>query len=71
MKSGCSSLIRYTHLMEKVRAEDDIGRINSEQLARCFLFYLLSDVIFPNALGIGFVQLLPIWRDLRSLSKYS
>ena len=55
MKSGCSFLIRYTHLVEKVRAEHDTGHFSSEQLAKCFLFYLLSAVIFPNASGIGFL----------------
>ena len=71
MKSGCSSLIRYTHLVEKVRVEHDTGHVSLEQLARCFLFYLLSVFIFLNASGIGFLQLLPILRDLRSLPKYS
>ena len=71
VKSGFSSLIRYTHLMEKVRLEHSTGRISSEQLARYFLFNIFSAVIFSNALGIDFLQLLPILRDLRSLSKYS
>ena len=55
VKSCYSSLIRYTHMMEKVRAEHDTGHFSSEQLAKCFLFYLLSAVIFPNASGIGFL----------------
>ena len=71
VKSNCPSLIRYTHLMEKVRLEHDTSRVSSEQLARCFLFYLLSIVIFSDASGTGFMQLLPILRDLRSLPKYS
>ena len=52
-----SSLIRYTHLVEKVRAENDTGHVSSEQLGRCFLFYLLRIVIFLNPLGIVFLQL--------------
>ena len=30
MKSGCSFLIRYTHLVEKVRAEHDTSHVSSE-----------------------------------------
>ena len=60
VKSGCSSLIRYTELMAKVRSGDDIGHVSLEQLARCFLFYLLKVVIFPNASGTCYLQLLHV-----------
>ena len=53
VKSSYSSLIRYTYLLNKVRSEHDSGHVMSEQLARCFLFYLLNVVIFPNTLGTG------------------
>ena len=71
VKSGCSTLLRYTQLVDKVRLGYDSGCVSSEQLARCFLFYLLSAVIFPNASGTGYLRLLPVLRDLRSLSRYS
>ena len=71
VKSGSSTLLRYTQLVNRVRSGYDVGCVSSEQLARCFLFYLLSAVIFPNASGTGYLRLLPILRDLRSLSRYS
>ena len=55
MKFGCSSLIRYTHLVEKVRLEHDTGSVSLEQLARCFLFYLFSAIILANASGTFFL----------------
>ena len=57
--------------MGKVRSGHDAGRVTSEQWARYFLFYLLSAVIFLNASSTGFLQMLPILRNLRDLSKYS
>ena len=57
--------------MDKVRLWHDTGRVTSEQLARLFLFYLISVVIFLNASSTGFLQLLPILRNLRDLPKYS
>ena len=71
MNSDCSTLLRYTQLVDKVRSGYDASCISLEQLARCFLFYLLSAVIFPNASGIGYLRFLPVLRDLRSLSRYS
>ena len=57
--------------MDKVKSGHDVGRVTSEQWARYFLFYLLSAVIFLNASSTGFLQLLPILKNLRDLSKYS
>ena len=37
----------------KVRSGHDVGHVNSEQLARYFLFSLLSIVIFRNTSSIG------------------
>ena len=71
IKSDFSSLIRYTQLVDKVRLEHDVGRVSSEQLAQCFLFYLISVIIFPNASGTDYLQLLPVLRNLRDLSRYS
>ena len=71
VKSGSSSLLRYTQLVDRARSGYDAGDVSAEQLARCFLFYLLSAVIFPNASGTGFLKLLPVLKDLRSLSRYS
>ena len=51
--------------MEKVRLEHDVGHFSLEQLAMCFLFYLLSVVIFLNASSTVFLQLLPVLMDLR------
>ena len=65
VKSDCSQLV------DKVRSRYDSDCVSLEQLARCFLFYLLSAIIFLNALGTGFLRLLPVLRDLRSLPKYS
>ena len=70
VKSSCMSMVLYLELMEKVRSGHDAGRVTSQQLARYFLFYLLSVVIFLNASSTGFLQLLPICRNLRDLSKY-
>ena len=71
VKSGCVSLVRYTQLVDKVRLADDAGHISSEQLARCFLFYLFSAIIFPNASGTGYLQLLPVLKNLRDMLRYS
>ena len=71
VNSDCSTLLRYTQLVDKVRSGHDSGCVSLEQLARCFLLYLLSTVIFSNASGTSFLRLLPILRDLRSLPKYS
>ena len=57
--------------MDKVRSVYDAGRVSSEQLASCFLFYLISAVIFPNASGTGYLQLLPILKNLIDLPRYS
>ena len=57
--------------MDKVRSGHDVGHVTSQQLARYFLFYLLSAIIFLNDSSTGFLQLLPVLRNLRDLSKYS
>ena len=71
VKSSCMSMVLYLELMEKVRSGHDAGRVTSQQLARYFLFYLLSVVILMNTSSTGFLQLLPVCRNLRDLSKYS
>ena len=55
VKSSCISLVCYSQLVDKVRSGHNAGHVTSELLARCFLFYLLSVVIFLNASGIGFL----------------
>ena len=57
--------------MVKVRSAYDTGRVSLEQLARDFLFYLINAVIFQNASGTGYLQLLPVLRNLRDLPRYS
>ena len=71
VKSGCCSLIWYTQRVDKVRLEHDADRVSLEQLARCFLFYLISAVIFLNASSTDYLQLLVFLKNLRDLSKYS
>ena len=71
VKSGSSTLLWYTQLVDRVRSGYDAGCVSSEHLARCFLFYLLSAVIFSNASGTRFLKLLPVLKDLRSLSRYN
>ena len=55
VKYGCVSLVRYMQLVDKVKSAYDAGCVSSEQLARCFLFYLISAVIFLNALDTGYL----------------
>ena len=70
VKSSCSSLIQYMQLVDKITSEHDAGRISSEQLALCVLFYHVSVVIFPNASRTDYLQLLPILRNFRDFPKY-
>ena len=71
MKSGCSYLARHIEFIFGVISKYDIGDVSSEQLARCFLFYLLSVIIFLNASRTSFLQLLPVLKYLKKLPKYS
>ena len=71
VKSSCVSLVCYSQLVDKVRSGHNAGHVTSQQLARYFLFYLLSAIIFLNDSSTGFLQLLPVLRNLRDLSKYS
>ena len=58
-------------LVDKVRSAYDASCLISKQLARCFLFYLISAVIFPNASGTSYLQLLPVLKNLRDMLRYS
>ena len=57
--------------MDKVRSGHDASHVTSQQLAQYLFFYLLSAIIFLNDSRTGLLQLLPILRNLRDLSKYS
>ena len=70
VKSGYFSLIRYTKLVTKVRSGYNAGNVSLEKLSRCFLFYLLSAIIFLYASGSGYLQLLLVLRNLKDLLKY-
>ena len=70
-KDGCSSLVRYSKFVDDVHEDFTKGEATSEQLARCFLFYLLSVVVFPNLSHTGALWLLPVLQDLDRLHEYS
>ena len=68
VNSYCSTLLWYTQLVDKVRSGYAAGRLSSKKLARFFLFYLLSVVVFSNALGTGYQNFFPILMILRDSS---